>query len=122
MMYGYGFNAALPLFSALHVIAMIILVIGVALFIGWTIRYLPAQQLKLWSWWLIGIGIVLCIVTMPFMGFNTWQGVPAQGGNRMMNGNSYYNENTPPMMRRLRNGYQQNASGSSVSVSSVSSL
>lgn len=87
MMYDYGLNAGLPLFFGMHIIAMIVLLIGVALFIGWTIRYLPAEKLKLWSWWLIGIGVVLCIVTMPFAGFGSWNGVPVQGGYRMMNGN-----------------------------------
>ncbi|HVW66681.1 MAG TPA: hypothetical protein VHA78_03025 [Candidatus Peribacteraceae bacterium] len=123
MMYGYGLNAGLPLFFGIHMIAMAVLVIGVALFIGWAIRYLTPAQLKLWSWWLIGIGIVLCILTMPFVGLGGRQGVPAQNGYRMMNGNSYYNENNiPPMMRRYWSVNQQNASGSTALPSSASSL
>jgi hypothetical protein len=59
----------LPLFVLLHMAGMIACAIGVVFFLAWAIRTLKAEQLKLWSWWLIGVGIVICLLTLPFAHF-----------------------------------------------------
>ena len=66
MMYGL-----FPFFGLLFVIghglAALAGVTGLVLLIGWALKHAPAHKVKLWALWLIAIGLVLGLLTMPAM-------------------------------------------------------
>lgn len=85
-MYTAGAGSGLVFFWALHFLSMLVLGIGVLFLLFWAFKNLSAQSLWTWGWILVGVGIVLCLLTVPawpafgvargpgMMG--RWQGAP----------------------------------------------
>lgn len=63
--------AALLGLGVLHAVFGFLFFVGLVLLFIWAIKHMPAAQMKLWGWWLFGIGVVglafVCLASVAML-------------------------------------------------------
>ncbi|MFA6917544.1 MAG: hypothetical protein WC285_01755 [Candidatus Gracilibacteria bacterium] len=71
MMYGFGGGGMwVPVAFGLHMFFMAVLLLGIIFLLIWAIRLMDKNQLRMWTKWLLVVGVVGCLLTAGgvFMG------------------------------------------------------